>query len=141
MPAVLERWRAVPMILVMGTIFFLSHQSGDTVELPTFPGADKLAHLSIYGVLAATVIVACGMRLRSRRPAVVALVTVLVCLFYGLSDEFHQSFIPGRFVSGLDLLADGLWAALVSLTWYLRRRSRGRVQRGATGGGSPSRVP
>ena len=41
--------RIVPMIFVMGTIFFLSHQPGDQLSLPPLPGLDKLAHLAAYG--------------------------------------------------------------------------------------------
>jgi hypothetical protein len=36
--------RLVPVLLVMGTIFYLSHQPGDSLYLPPVP-IDKLAHL------------------------------------------------------------------------------------------------
>ena len=72
------------MFLVMGTIFFLSHQSGDTLSpyLPAFPGADKICHLTIYGLLALTVL--WGLGPGRQGPLVkVALKTVVFCLFYG----------------------------------------------------------
>ncbi|MBU0962111.1 MAG: VanZ family protein [Proteobacteria bacterium] len=117
--------RTVPVTLVMGTIFLLSHQSGDTLSLPSFPGADKIAHMLAYGILALTVLWAFGQNgLRKTRR--VAIQTVLCCLFYGLSDEYHQSFIPFRSVSGLDLLADIAGALCVTLIWFgslpLRRK-------------------
>ena len=46
----IERFRKVPMILVMGTIFFLSHQTGSDLSLPSFPGSDKVAHLIAYRI-------------------------------------------------------------------------------------------
>ena len=99
--------RIVPVLLVMGTIFFLSHQYGDTLSpyLPAFPGADKICHLAIYGLLAMTVLWCLG---PGKQVSLVkmALKTVIFCLAYGMSDEFHQSFIPQRSVSALDLLAD-----------------------------------
>ena len=51
-----------------------------------------------------------------------ALETVVFCLVYGMTDEFHQSFIPQRSVSGLDLLADLVGAMLVCGIW-LRSKS------------------
>lgn len=113
------------MFLVMGTIFFISHQSGDTLSpyLPAFPGADKICHLTIYGLLALTVLWGHG---PGRQGALVkvALKTVVFCLVYGMSDEFHQAFIPQRSVSGLDLLADLAGAMLVCGIWLWSRSLR-----------------
>jgi len=102
----------------MGTIFFLSHQSGDTLQLPTFPGADKLAHMTAYGVLALTVLWFYGDK-GLKNPVRNALVAVLFCFFYGISDEFHQSFIAYRDVSVYDLLADTAGALCLSLVWLV----------------------
>lgn len=93
------------------------------MPLPALPGLDKLAHLAIYGLLAACLIRAFGPRMRQSRPGAVLMITILCCLLYGISDEFHQSFIPGRSVSGLDILADTAGALLVGVVWLLIRRS------------------
>ncbi|MCX5870543.1 MAG: VanZ family protein [Deltaproteobacteria bacterium] len=121
--------RRVPMFLVMGTIFFLSHQSGDTLSpyLPAFPGADKICHLAIYGLLAMTVLWWLGPG-KPVSPVRVALKTVIFCLVYGMSDEFHQSFVPLRSVSGLDLLADLAGAMLVCATWLMNSKLRASMQ-------------
>ncbi len=100
----------------MGTIFFLSHQSGDSLSLPSFPGADKLAHMTAYGVLAATVLWFFGGR-APEKPGRYTLLTVFCCLLYGMSDEYHQSFIALRSVSGYDLLADVAGAFCFGLVW------------------------
>ena len=106
------------MTFVMGTIFFLSHQSGDNLGLPSFPGADKLAHMLAYGTLAFSVLWYLGKKgLDKPRHAVV--LTVLFCLLYGISDEYHQSFIPLRSVSVFDIFADTAGAFLVSLLWMM----------------------
>ncbi|MCX6954305.1 MAG: VanZ family protein [Verrucomicrobia bacterium] len=43
---------------------------------------------------------------------------VLAASAYGVSDEFHQSFVPGRSVEVADWMADTLGAALaVSAYW------------------------
>jgi VanZ family protein len=109
--------RMVPMSLTMGTIFFLSHQPGDEMLLPPLPGLDKWAHLVAYGVLAATVLFAFSDRQKNTRPRQVLFFTVVFCLLFGISDEFHQSFIPGRTSSVYDLIADGGGAAMVCALW------------------------
>lgn len=111
------RLRPVPMILVMATIFYLSHQTGDDLYLPLLPGLDKVAHLAVYGLLAAVTLFAFSPAERQRNSRRVVGITLLFCTCYGISDEFHQYFIPGRSVSGFDLLADCLGAVLVCLLW------------------------
>jgi VanZ family protein len=107
----------------MGIIFCLSHQSGDTLSpyLPAFPGSDKICHMTIYGLLALTVLWSFYPG-RQGTLVKVALKTVVFCLVYGMTDEFHQSFIPQRSVSGLDLSADLVGAMLVCGIW-LRSKS------------------
>ncbi len=104
------------MTFVMGTIFFLSHQSGDSLFCTLYGGADKLAHFLAYGALALSVF-----WYHSKKgldnPGRTAGLTVLFCTLYGVSDEFHQSFIEQRFVSGTDLIADAAGALCVSLFW------------------------
>lgn len=107
-------WRTL-LFLWMATIFVLSAQS----SLPTqdlFAGQDKLAHFLAYGLL--------GVLLsRSLRPMKVEtwqriiLITALTTL-YGISDEYHQSFVPGRDVSTLDVLADGMGGFLAAQVLY-----------------------
>jgi len=119
------RLRLVPMILVMGAIFCLSNQSGDVIDFGQVPGLDKLAHLSIYGILAATVILAHSPYSKKESPLQLCWTTIVVCLLYGLSDELHQSFVPGRYVSGGDVMADVAGAMLVAVGWLMRKKRRG----------------
>lgn len=75
-----------------------------------------MTHFSIYGLLA-TLVVRLG---RSRGSAWFALFLVSA---YGISDEWHQSFTPGRSVEFADWLADTFGAAVAILlyrnwTWY-----------------------
>lgn len=115
--------RKIPVLVVMATIFALSHQPGDALHLPSLPGLDKLAHAGVYGLLAATALFAFAPY--SRRSDFVAIVVrvVIFCLLFGFSDELHQTFIEGRFASGWDLLADGFGALVVAGLWWWRRVS------------------
>ena len=106
------------MTVVMGTIFFLSHQSGDSLPLPPVWNIDKVAHMFVYGILAGTVIYSFLPSYQKSNPLAVACTAVIVSTFYGFSDEFHQSFIFMRQVSVLDIAADFSGALVVSGFWF-----------------------
>lgn len=113
--------RFIPMVCIMGIIFYLSHQPGDFVQLPHFPGIDKLAHVIAYGCLAGTFLYGLQPFFNTNyNKFTAAIIVVLLCVLFGISDEFHQSFIPGRFVSFWDVVADGLGAVLVVGWWFMK---------------------
>jgi len=116
----MQALRLLPPLVVMALIFLLSHQPGANLP-PPFPHFDKVAHFTVYGLLAATIIAAWQPRARQRRPGAAVLVAVCWCLAYGISDEFHQSFVPGRDSSVVDVLFDILGALSVSLAWLALR--------------------
>ena len=109
----------------MGIIFYLSHQPGDFVRLPLFPGIDKLAHCIAYGCLAGAFLYSLQPYFNTFNNKFIAAITVLaLSVLFGISDEYHQSFIPGRVVSFWDIVADGFGALLVVVWWLLQVRSR-----------------
>ena len=90
----------------MGLIFYLSSKPALEVP-PLFPHQDKVFHLCEYfglGFLLAFA-TAAG-HTRNRFIAAFALAAV-----YGITDEIHQSYVPGRDASVFDWLADtvGAW--------------------------------
>ena len=107
------RWRAallwIPAIAWAAMLFALSSQP----VLPSAPGVnDKMAHALGYGLLGVLCLIGLTegewRRITWRRGlAAVALATV-----YGATDEFHQSFVPGRSPDVADLMADTVGAAL-----------------------------
>ena len=112
-------YKMVPMLFVMGTIFFLSHKTGDEIELPAFAYSDLVAHMIIYAALAAAILYAWSSKFKENHSIKVVCFTVAFCLLYGISDEFHQSFVPGRYVSGMDVLADMVGAIVVCTGWWV----------------------
>lgn len=72
-----------------------------------FDGFDKVAHAGVFAVLC--VLLLFGARFPSGWRA--APWIGLACL-YGLLDEIHQSFVPGRSVEVLDGVADVVGAVL-----------------------------
>lgn len=109
--------RVLPLIMLMGIIFYLSHQPGDALGLPEVVGIDKVLHALAYGGLAVTFLYAIQPLTSRFSYRWLGFGVVLFCLFYGISDEFHQSFIPHRFVSVWDVVADTIGAAIVVVVW------------------------
>lgn len=103
--------------LHMALIFWFSAQPGESVGIP--PPWDKLVHAGVYGLLGYLLAQGTG------RPFFAWSLSVL----YGLSDEVHQLFVPGRVFDLGDWLADAGGAGVVVLAWGLLSRRRVRLQR------------
>jgi VanZ family protein len=116
--------RIVPMLAVMGTIFWLSHLPGDALNYTLPLHADKIAHAFIYGILAAACFPSLTQFSKKVRPLGVALIAVAICLAYGVSDELHQAFVPGRSPSFADIIADLAGGALVVGIWYWKHSAK-----------------
>jgi VanZ family protein len=115
-PAVL--WAAV--VLALGSIPRMRSPIG------TFPHMDKLVHGFEYGLLA--FLLGFGLARDPRTSAWSAavklgLVVVAIAAFGGL-DEWHQSAIPGRDMSGWDWLADVAGGILGAVAAALLPRKR-----------------
>jgi len=103
-------------IVWAGIIFYLSSKSAiDTPSL--FPGQDKLFHLLVFGVLAFFGMGAMKPTTSGYRSSQVWFTVVLVAL-YGLLDEFHQYYVPGRTVELYDFLADAAGGLLGAWGMY-----------------------
>ncbi len=91
-------------------IFFLSSRP-DLPDVEFFIEInDKVAHFILYTPLGFLLRRALTLRgtLSSRQTAFLA---VLLGVLYGISDEFHQAFVPGRYADPADVVADavGVW--------------------------------
>lgn len=125
------RVSAVAAIVWMGVIFALSSLPGGAV-----PGRfGSLGHFTVYAVLGALYFLALSGRAPLSRAAVVA---VALASLYGITDEFHQSFVPGRTPDVVDWLVDTLGAGAGVLLAGLVFRWRARDPR--SGPGTPDSV-
>jgi VanZ family protein len=123
-------WLWAPVLLYMAGIFALSA----TPDLPSPPGGlnDKHAHALVFGGLTLFLYRAVargrveGLTVRN------GLLAVALATAYGVTDEVHQAFVPGRMASPGDVLADavgallaaaGLWAC--GILWRFWRRPDG----------------
>jgi VanZ family protein len=93
----------LPVILYCALIFSLSSLSTLPDVASRFP--DKIAHLILYaglGFLAARAISASF----NVKTGLIWTLTTTFCLVYGISDEIHQYFVPGRTAEIADAAAD-----------------------------------
>ena len=114
----LNMYRDLSLLAVYcALIFFLSHQSSLPVAIG-FPHQDKLIHAAAYAVMG---ILAWRSFVYLNKPTtLISLVSILFCSVYGVSDEYHQSFIVGRDADVLDWFADTVGAAIA--VFFLAKR-------------------
>ncbi len=126
-----QRLRRIVWALAIAALIFAA-SSRSVVASPGLTKVDdKFGHFGVYGLLA-TLVCRLGSGWRA------ALGSLVMVSLYGASDEWHQSFVPGRDSDVNDWIADTLGAALAiglywGWAWYRRLlesplvRSRHRV--------------
>ena len=101
-----------PAGLYMALIWVLSSLSLGPGFARGFPFGDKGVHLLEYGLLGFLLAHAAGRTWPRRHPLRTASLAWLIAVLWGLFDEIHQAFVPGRASDVLDLAADACGAAL-----------------------------
>lgn len=106
----------------MALVFAMSSRArwGPLSDMP-----DWSTHAAGYAVLA---VLARALAGGLRRPVTVrvAALAVLISALYGVTDELHQSFVPGRFADAWDLLKDVAGAAAGALACAWPRPEKGQ---------------
>jgi VanZ family protein len=109
----------------MAFVFFVSSRARP-VGLDETP--DLLLHGGAYFVMAILAVRALAKGLADRASTAALMGGIVVAIAYGATDEWHQSFVPSRFGSWLDLLYDTLGAlaagAVLALFWGARDARR-----------------
>jgi len=108
--AFLKKW--LPALIIMGFIFYLSALPGTAVDSMGL-GKESYhinGHFLMFFLLCLSFFRATGSSFSS----------VVLSILYGVSDEFHQVFTPGRSAGPFDVLVDSLGALLAGLfLWKL----------------------
>ena len=114
-----------PAILYAVLIFILS-ASPSIAPPPGFVLEDKIYHFIEYGIFSYLLFLAFYYSRSEFLKKHFIVLSCIVGMAYGLSDEIHQSFVPGRSCEFLDFVADCLGVALVQMgIWlYLKRRRK-----------------
>ena len=106
----------IPVVLYLAFIFALS----SIANTPTLPIAvsDKGLHGLLYLGFGAVLTRALSRGFQVPVTAAMAVVVTVCGALYGISDEFHQSFVPPRNVEALDVVADTIGSALAAFGLY-----------------------
>lgn len=101
-----------PVIIYAIIIFWASSQSrpfGVDLEIGAL---DRIVHAVEYSVLGFLLGRAIAGSSEKLSAGALVLITFIIGTLYGLTDEFHQYFTPGRVASVSDLMSDGVGSFL-----------------------------
>jgi len=128
-----------PVALYACVILAATSIPGDRLALVSdIENVDRWLHVLLYVPLAVLVFGA----LRRTRPhlplAYYGITTVLLCSAFGVLDELHQRFVPGRSCDVWDMIADAVGSALGTAASmaliYIQQRAGHGGRRAARGG-------
>ena len=118
-----RRWLAA--IAIMAVIFIFSSIPKGTL-IPDFDVWDflikKSAHLLTFGLLALSYLWGLTGWIGIKRQHLSRV--LLLAALYGISDEYHQTFTPGRDGTITDVAIDMLGAAMALLIWSIIYRKK-----------------
>jgi len=109
--------RIIPAILVMIALFKLSTLPGNDPFLNSIHLGDKIEHFIAYFVLGITFCIWIPSKKWFAKLFVYGVLVVFLCTLFGASDEYHQSFVPGRSADLYDLTVD-LAGGIVAVFMY-----------------------
>jgi len=122
----------------MSLIFYLSSIPGDQLgpDILVVNFIKKSGHVILFGVLAAMYLY----MLKGRKSLVdtqgaLFLLSLFLTLLYSISDEYHQSFTPGRHSSGKDVFIDVCGAFTILIMLYALKARGKRNNEGDNGHG------
>ncbi len=117
--ALVSLW--APVVIYMAAIFAGSSSS----EGPDLPIRvwDKAGHAAAYAGLCLLIVRALAGGWTQPVSVRIVCMAAVLAIAYGLTDEFHQSFVPRRSPDAFDLLADAAGASCAAGGWLLWARA------------------
>ncbi len=109
-------------VLVYCAAIFIQSSFPTTEKLPQWTHLDKILHVAAYALLGFLLFRALATGRPGGNRNITLILSVLFAGLYGLSDEIHQSFIPGRSAEAADALADLVGGFLGAGCGWLRYR-------------------
>ena len=106
----------LPSIVWAIIIFSISSTPGN--ELPSLKfGLDKLAHITVYGIFSYLLLFAFA-NSSNKNYVQKIYYSFLISFLYGVFEEYHQLFVPGRFFSYVDMYANLIGSIVGVLIWH-----------------------
>jgi hypothetical protein len=119
----------LPVVAYMAMLFWFSSWT----DVPAAPGglSDKDLHFLLYAGLAIVSARALARGQWRQLTLVAALGATVIASTYGVFDEFHQTWVPGRTFEIADMIVDTLGALAASAALWAWSIIRGRYPTGA----------
>lgn len=112
-----------PVIIYAIIIFWMSSQEQPFgVEIEVI-GLDKVLHIIEYAILGFLIARAFAGSPKKIYARDLVLITFFIGTLYGLTDEFHQHFTPGRFMSIFDLISDAIGSFLGAAAFVVLKKN------------------
>jgi VanZ family protein len=103
----------------MGLIFIISSIPGKA--LPETTISDKFLHIVEFGILSWLL----GKAFRTAKKEVfikhAGILSIIITILYGISNEIHQSFVPYRSTEFYDVIFDAIGAILAQGIFLIKR--------------------
>jgi VanZ family protein len=115
----------LPILTYGGLVYFFSSISHPRYPF-TFYSADKFYHIGEYAILGILIIRLLKRYFPDLGNKKLKILAILLAILYGVSDEFHQYFVPFRDASFLDLFADGI-GSLLGVVFYVHLIDKGKA--------------
>ena len=120
-----------PPVLYLALIFTVS----SFPSLPKVPlMSTDVLHYPEYALLGFLLARAFGATISGERPLASAVISLLGSTVWGITDELHQAFVPGRVPDLADLQHDAIGAAAgcsIWLAWEFVKRRRAAARKGS----------
>jgi VanZ family protein len=109
-----------PVFLWMAFTFGLSSIPGDTFSKVLVPNVSGMAHAIEYSILGILLFRGFMRSLRGKTLLLSIFLAFGSAVLFGISDEWHQTFVSGRFFELEDLTVDAL-AAILGILLYIKK--------------------
>lgn len=119
-------WRGWIWPAALAVVIVIASGRG-TIAAPRITGLDKVVHFFVFGLLA-TLVLRNGFAPRQ------AWLAVVIVSVFGATDEWHQSFTPGRVMQVGDWVADTLGAVVAVIAYACWPGYRAALERPLTAG-------
>lgn len=116
----------LPWVIMMVLITIESGISGSEFNITLAAGVDKIIHFFIFGVLGWLMTRGLSNAPGKFIPKYFIWLVILLALFFGVSDELHQTQTPGRTPDILDWVADAL--GIIFFMWLYLKRNNTKVE-------------
>ena len=92
------------------------------MQLPSkIPLCDKIVHAVEYGILGILFVRAIAHTYPKESWLLLWATTFFFVALYAMSDEFHQSFVPGRSTDVYDWMADALGGSTAAAVYLIKK--------------------